>query len=298
MAGNEGELPDEDGSTRLRDRAQSRLEQARDIAELRGSTRLRDRAMSGFERRRQQAQRAREAVEQRGERFAEALDLSPGQIDPVQLDDRGEDIGFVPDESAQEVLAERFAEQRRFVEPADALVDADPREGVQTRTDPGAIDEIAARAQQSVAAEDQFAEPGDFAADVGPGGVEEVRLTPRGELRRAGRQFESETALETVDPSSEIERSDDGFSLTGGADERLAARRFEDSTDTFGQGELDPSNDVRETDDGFGLSRDPARELAADRLDRQVESVDVGPSDIELTETESGDFEAVFEGGR
>jgi hypothetical protein len=295
MSGNENEMPGSEGSTRLRDRARSRLEQVRDLGAGASdrSTRLADRARTAFERRRQQAQRAREAVDQKTEQFADALDLDPGQIEPVQLDDRGEEIGFVPDKSGRSELAMDFASERPFVEPTEALVDADPREGVQTRVRPEATDDIAARARQDFAGDDPFAEPGDFAVDVGPGGVTDAGFTPEGELRRASRQFEGETALNEVEPD-ELERTDDGFSLTGQADDRLAARRFESQLDTFGTGELGQS-DVRETDDGFGLARGPARQVAADRIDEQVPQFDVSPGDIELEETGDGRFEGRFE---
>jgi hypothetical protein len=296
MSGNENEMPDSEGSTRLRDRARSRLEQVRDLGEGAAgrSTRLADRARTAFERRRQQAQRAREAVDETSTEFADALDLDPGQIEPVQLDDRGEEIGFVPDESGRSELAMDFASERPFVEPTEAFVDADPREGVRTRVRPEATDDIAARARQDFAGDDPFAEPGDFAVDVGPGGVTDAGFTPEGEVRRASRQFEGETPLREVEPN-EIERTGDGFSLTGQADDRLAARRFETQLDTFGTGELDPQSDIRETDDGFGLTQDPAREVAAERIDEQVPQFDIGPSDITLEETDSGRFEGRFE---
>lgn len=294
MSGNGDEMPDSDGSTRLRDRARSRLEQVRDLGGGEGSTRLRDRARTAYERRRQQAQRAREAVDETATEFADALDLDPGQIEPVQLDDRGEEIGFVPSESGRDELLSDFASERPFVEPTEAFVDADPREGVRTRVRPEATDGIAQRAREEFAGDDPFANPGDFAVDVGPGGVTDAGFTPEGELRRASRQFEGETALREVDPS-EVARTDDGFRLSGQADDRLAARRFEDSLATFEQGELDPASDIRETRDGFGLARESAREAAADRIDEQVSEFDVGPGDIELEQTDDGRFEGRFE---
>jgi hypothetical protein len=291
MAGNEDELPDE-GSTRLRDRAASQFRRRQGTD---GSTRLEDQATNALQARRQQAERAREAVAERAGEFANALDLSPDRIEPIQLDDRGEEIGFVPDEIGTNVLAERFAADRPFVEPGDTLVDADPMEGVRTRTDPDAADEIADRAQQQFAADDQFAEPGDFGVDVGPGGVEDAQLTDTGARRRAGRQFTAETALRDVDPETDVRPAGDGFELTTPGQRRLRARQFEQQFDTFGTGELDPSTDIRATDGAFGLSRDPASEAAAADLDQQIPEVDIGPDDIELEQTADGGFEAIFE---
>jgi len=65
--------------------------------------------------------------------------------------------------------------------------------------------------------------------------------------------------------------------------------------DLFGSGELDPDSDIRDTDDGFGLGRDPARQVAAQQLDDQFDDFSIGPGDIELRETDSGEFEGVFE---
>jgi hypothetical protein len=275
MSGNESEMPDGDDSTRLADRARDLGQRAAE-----GSTRLADRAMTAFERRRRRAQRAREAVDERTSEFADALGLDPGQIEPVQLDDRGEEIGFVPSESGREALVSDFASERPFVEPSEALVEADPREGTQTRVRPAATDDIAERARREFAGEDPFAKPRDFAVDVGAGGVREAEFTDAGQRRRASRQFEGETALEEADPSAEIEQTDEGFRLAGQADDRLAARRFESETETFGSGELDPEADIRETDSGFQLADEPVRELAADRLDEQVTQTDVSPDDV------------------
>lgn len=296
MSGNEQEMPDGDGSTRLRDRARSSLERVRDLGEGAAdrSTRLQDRARSAFAQRKQQAQQAKQAVEKKSDQFASALDLAPGQIEPVQLDDRGEEIGFVPTEAGQDELAMDFAEERPFVEPTEALVQADPREGVRTRVNPAAAEEIAGRARQDIAGDDPFAEPGDFDVDVGPGGVTDAGFTPIGERRRAGRQFAAETPLGEVGPN-EIEQSGDGFSLTDPAERRLAAREFETELEQFGRGELDPGTDVQAVDDGFGLSRGPAREVAADRIDDQLPELDIGPSDIELEQTEGGRFTGSFE---
>ena len=137
-----------------------------------------DRATSIFQRRQQQAARAREAIAERRQEFAGTLDLDAGMIEPVQLDDRGEEIGFVPDAGGRETLAERFADDRPFVEPAQALVDADPRDGVLTRTDPEATNEIAAAARADTAADAEFITPEDLDAEVGPGGVEDITTRP------------------------------------------------------------------------------------------------------------------------
>lgn len=286
-------MGDNGSSDRLRDRAQSEFEQRRQQAQQ-GSTRLRDRADSVFQQRREQAQRAREAIAEQRDQFGDALGIDGDNVEPVQLDDRGEEFGFVPDESGRGELAADFAADRPFVEADDALVDADPVAGVRTRTDPDAKDDIAARARGEVADEAAFAEPDDFEADVGPGGVESVGLTDTGARRRAGRQFEAETPLETVDPDRDVTADDDGFGLTDPAQRRVAAREFESGLEQFGRGELDPSSDIRDTNGGFGLAEGPTRQVAADQLDEQIDDTTVRPGDIELEDTGDG-FEAIFE---
>jgi hypothetical protein len=258
-----------------------------------GSTRLADFAPTGFQIRNRLRQQRTERRQDARSQFAEGLELADRQVQSVQLDDRGEEIGFVPNRDGRETLAERFADDRPFTEPDDAIVEANPREGTQTRTDPNARDEIAQRARQDFAQDDRFAQPEDFRVEVGPGGVIEAGFTETGERRRTSRQFEAETALETVGPN-DLEARDDGFGLTDSASRRLATRQFEDDIGLFGQQTLDPTTDVRQTDDGFGLGRDPARQLAARDLDEQIPETNVGPDDITLELTEDG-FEATFE---
>lgn len=335
MSGNESESGDTStDSTRLRDRATSAFQRARQTA---GSVdRLRDRANTAFQQRRQQAESFRDQLDARGEQFASALGVGGDQVRPVQFGDRDTDVGFVPTAEGRTELASDFAAERPFVEPGEAMVDADPREGTLTRTDPDALDDIGARAQQEVAADTQFIEPDDLAVEVGAGGVERVEtapdrrddiadrvqssvagedpfvrpgdvgvevtetgiadvgLTPSGRRSRAARQFTAETPLEAVDPDTDLTAAGDGFGLRTDAQRRAAARGFEDTLDTFGQGELDPATDLRQTGDRFGLTRPLAREAAADQIDEQVPEVDVGPSDIDLEAVDGGRFEATF----
>lgn len=274
---------------------QNRLESQVEEPELRGSTRLADRPQSQFQLRELFREQQRARVDEGRGQFADALDLQSGQVSAVQLDDRGESFGFVPNESGRDELASDFAAGRPFVEPDEALVDADAREGVQTRTDPAAKDTIASRARQETADETDFVESDDLDAEVGPGGVESVGLTDTGARRRAGRQFEAETPLTSVDAGRDVRADGDSFTLTEPAQRRFAARGFESELDTFGRGELDPSSDIRDTNGGFGLSRDATREVAADQLDDQLSDTTVRPGDIELDPLDSGGFEAVFE---
>jgi len=264
---------------------------ATDTAE---STRLRDRASTAFQEQRQAVAERRERIATRGREFASRLDLGADSVRPVQLNDRGTEFGFVPTGRGRETLAERFADDREFVDPDDVLVQAGPREGITTRTDPDRLDDIGAEAAQDLAADDEFTQPSDLDVDVGPGGVTDAGLTDQGRRRRAGRQLEAETPLDEVDPAADLTQTDDGLELDRGADRRAAARRFEDELGAFDSGEL-TGEDVRPTGDGFGLDRGPAREAAAARIDDQLPDVAVGAGDIELTETESGDFEATFE---
>ena len=88
--------------------------------------------------------------------------------------------------------------------------------------------------------------------------------------------------------------SGDGLALDTDAQRRATARSFEDDIGLFAQGSLDPSADIRPTDSGFGLAREPARRVAAEQIDEQVGSVNVTPEMVELTQTDSGAFEANF----
>jgi hypothetical protein len=276
-----------DQSSRLADETNA----ATDATE---STRLRDRASTAFQKQRQAVEQRRERIATRGREFASRLDLGADSVRPVQLNDRGTEFGFVPTGEGRETLAERFAEDREFVDPDDTLVEAGPREGIETRTDPDRRADVAGEARQELAADDEFTEPGDLDVDVGPGGVTDAGLTEQGRRRRAGRELEAETPLEEVDPAADLTQADDGLGLDTAAQRRSAARGFEDDLDTFEQGSLD-SDAVRETDDGFGLAREPAREAAAARIDADLPDVAVGPDDVTLEETAGGGFEANFE---
>ena len=178
-------------------------------------------------------------------------------------------------------------------EDLDAQVGAFGVEGIGVREE--RRPQIQERTAAGLASEDPFAAPDDFDVSVGERGIEAAGLTDDGALRRAGRQFESETALGAVDPARDVQPVDDGFGLTSTAERRLTAREFEGQFDLFGSGELDPETDIRDTDGGFGLAREPARQVAADDIDRQIDEVDVSPDDIELEDTDDGRFEAVFE---
>ena len=101
--------------------------------------------------------------------------------------------------------------------------------------------------------------------------------------------------MSSVDPFDDLTEDDDGFGLREPVQRRAAARGFEDSIGLFDTGDLDPESDIRDIDDGFGLGRDPAREVAAQQLDDQFDDFSIGPGDIELRETDSGEFEGVFE---
>lgn len=195
-----------------------------------------------------------------------------------------------------ENVAADFAGQADFVQPADV----DPRvdqQDIEARpiVDPQRRPAVRERATESVAADDQYAKPGDFRAEVGPSGVREIALTDTGARQRASRQFEAETPLFDVDPMADITPTDGGFALGDTAQRRAAARGFEAEYDLFGRGELDPTEDVRAVGEGFGLGRDEVREVAAARIDDQISQFDIGPEDIELRETDAGGFEGVFE---
>ena len=158
--------------------------------------------------------------------------------------------------------------------------------------------DVADRTARGLAAEDPFAEPDDFDVDVSAAGIESAGLTDTGQRRRAGRQFEAETALSSVDPFEDVAAVDDGFGLTETAQQRSVAREFEEDLDVFGMGDLDPESDIRRVDDRFGLAEGPAAEVAAADIDRQIDEFDVGADDIDLEETDDGGFEAIFRGER
>jgi len=338
MSGNDSEMPTEANSQRLRDRATSAFQQRREQAEAAadGVSRLRDRASTAFQQRRQQAESFREQLDARRESFAGELGIGGDMVEPIQFGDRDTDVGFVPTAEGRGELVADFANERPFVEPGDATVQADPREGTRTMTAPSARDEIGTRArqetagtsefitgddldvavgaggvesiqtapdrrddiadrvQQSVASQDEFTQPGDVGVDVTARGITDVGLTDTGARNRAAREFTAATPLDDVDPQTDLSGTEGGFGLTTTAQRRAAARGFEDTLDTFGQGELNPATDLRQTDDSFGLTRPLAREAAADEIDQQLPDVAVGPSDIELEEVDGGRFEASF----
>jgi hypothetical protein len=195
-----------------------------------------------------------------------------------------------------ENVTDEFAGEADFVTPSDVDPNIDPEAiSADPQVARGRRDDVAARARQQTAADDPFAQPSDFGAEVGAFGVESIGLTDMGARRRAGRQFESQTPLQQVDPTADIEPTDGGFALDSEAQRRSAARGFEADLELFGTGDLDPASDLRDIDGGFGLAREPAKQVAAERLDEQLPSVDVSPSDVELRQTDSGQFEGVFE---
>lgn len=269
----------EDGSGRLRDRARSQFQRRRQQAAS-GASRLRDTAQTEFQRRRQQHQRTREAIGEGTSDFAGALELSEEDIRAVQLDDRGEQIGFVPDESGRSILGERFADERPFVEPGDALVDADPREGVQTMTDPAARARISERAARETAAEIEFIDGEDLSAEVGPGGVEDIMTRPD---RRDDIAMRTASGLAADDPFADpedfsvdvgpsgIERA--GFTEIG--ERRRAGRQFADQTalEAVGPDEVQPTNG------GFGLTDPAQRRLAAREFETEFEQFGRGDLD-------------------
>ena len=238
----------------------------------------------------------REGQIQRQREIADEIDIDRDGVGAVERIGQGLDV-FLRSTGVRQFGAnvrQEFAAEADFVQPSDVnprvdgqAISAEPQIPSDRRPD------VADRARREVADDDRFAEPGDFEASVGARGVEDIGLTEMGGQRRAGRQFEAETALRSVDPTEDIRPTDDGFGLTDSAQQRQAARGFEAQFDVFDTGDLD-TGDVREFDGGFGLGRDPARRLAADRIDSDLPGVDVGPGDIDLERTDSG-FEAAFE---
>ena len=287
--------------------------------------------------------------------FVEAADLradvGPRGVRRLEIDDG-------------DPATQRFAS---FEDPDGSTPDEDVREIVRQRPGEARSEDVAERTRAGLAGDDPFARPDDFGVEVGRRGIAEAALTDDGAQRRASRQFEAETpldsvgpddvtaaddgfelrderqrdiaaigldpqferqdltredivatddgfgpaedvrrqsaafqfedstALETVDPDADLQPTDDGFALDDRAQRRSAARGFEADIGLFGRGELDPDSDVRTTDDGFGLGREPARQVGAQQIDQELEDIDVSPDDVTLEETDSGQFEAVFE---
>jgi len=179
---------------------------------------------------------------------------------------------------------QQTAADTEFIQAGDLEADVGPRGVSEVAIPSGRRDDVASRVRQDLAADDPFAKPGDFEADVSATGIEDAGLTDPGARRRAGRQFEAETPLSAVDPQADIEASGDGFALDARAQERVAARNFEDQLDAFGGGALTPA-DIEPSGDGFGLTSNAQQTVAADRLDDQFGSVDIGRGDI----TDTGD---------
>lgn len=179
---------------------------------------------------------------------------------------------------------QQTAADAEFIEAGDLNADVDARGVSDIGIAEGRRDDVASRVRQDLAADDPFAKPGDFQADVSATGIESAGFTDIGARRRAGRQFEAETPLSAVDPQADIEPSGDGFALDSRAQERVAARNFEDQLDPFGSGALTPA-DIEPSGDGFGLTDSAQQTVAADRLDDQFGSVDIGRGDI----TDTGD---------
>jgi len=225
--------------------------------------------------------------------FVSASDVNP-RVD-------GDDISANPvvaagrrDDVAQRARSQTAADAE-FITAGDLSADVGKRGVSGLAVAPNRRDDVAQRAAADIASDDQFATPGDISVDVGPSGIESAGFTDAGQRRRAGRQLESQTALETVDPTADLTDSGDGLALDRAAKRRATARSFEDDLGLFAQGSLDATDDIRPTDSGFGLAREPARRVAADQIDEQVGEVDVTPEMVELTQTDSGAFEASFE---
>ena len=225
--------------------------------------------------------------------FVEPQDVDP-RINPFEIQAEPR-VASDRRSAVADRARERTAADAEFIGSDDLAVDVG-RGGVESlEVAEDRRPDVAQRARRGFADDDPFAEPGDFFADVGSLGIDDAGFTDDGERRRAGRMFESETALSSVDPFDDITEADDGFGLTDPAQRRAAARGFESEFELFGSGDLDPEGDIRETDDGFGLGRDPSRQVAAQQLDEQFPDFSIGPGDIELRETDSGGFEGVFE---
>jgi len=276
------------------------------------STRLRDRATSAFQRRRQQAGQVREQLAQQRDRFAETLGISGDQVRPVQFGDRDADVGFVPTEEGREELATDFAADRPFVEPSDALVDADPQRGTLTRTDPADLDNIASRAQQEVAGDTQFVEPGDLDVDVGAGGVTglAIRADRRDDVEQRAVTSTASDSQFITPGDLDAEVGDMGVSDIFVADDRrddIASRVREDIA---GDSRFVNPGDVavevgRSGVESAGLSeagedrverrqaaarrraqrraRSEARQETARELDQRFEQVDIGTGDISIS---------------
>jgi len=225
--------------------------------------------------------------------FVESRDVAPGidaqeiTAEPRIARDRRARVG---DRARRETAREADFIERDDLE-ADVGAFGVESIGVAEERRPAVAD----RAARGFAAEDPFAEPDDFGIDVGAEGITAAGFTDDGSRRRAGRQFEAETALSSVDPFADVAAVDDGFGLTETAQQRSVAREFEADLDVFGMGDLDPESDIRRVDDGFGLAEGPAAEVAAADIDRQFDEFSIGADDIELEETDDGGFEAVFE---
>ena len=193
----------------------------------RDSSRLGDTADTELERRRRE-QEAREATRsERREQVAEQLDLEPEQLERRQFDDRGEEIGFVPDDEGRDELRDQRADDDPFVEPGDLDVEAD-RRGTRVRIDEDRRDAVGERAAEDVASDDPFVEPEDLDPDVGERGVRDVTV------REDRRDVVGERAAEDIasdDPFVEARDLDVDVGETGVQEARIA----EDRRDAVGE---------------------------------------------------------------
>lgn len=127
--------------------------------------------------------------------------------------------------------------------------------------------------------------------DLGPSNVREGPegfVPTEGTRRRsAAREFEADTALDDVDPTSDLQaREGGGFGLAPEPQRELAAADLDPQFPDVAIG----ADDVTPTGGGeFGLDQHAERRVGAERLEDQTPLTDVAPDDVRRTD--AGGFE-------
>mgnify|MGYP000358997074 CR=1 FL=1 len=262
---------------------------------------------------------SRDRQEQTAREVAEEIDISRegvGTVDRIG----GLDV-FLRSTGAQQFgrnVSQDFASEADFVtsEDVNARVDQDAI-AARPLVAQDRRDDVRERARTETAADAQFIERRDVAADVGPRGVSNVRVRERrqddvasrarselaGEdpfaqpsdfavdvtsqgveraaLSESGARRRAGRVFESRTPLESVDPSSDVTETDDGLALTQSAQRRAGAEQLEAQtpfDELDPQSDIRDTADGFALAEGPQRELAADRLEDQTRLTDVNPS--------------------
>lgn len=192
----------------------------------------------------------------------------------VDVSDTGIETEFTQPDVVEERIETNFTESE-FITPADVAVDV-TEQGIeearikdpttkeappgQVTTQP--IDAGVGVVEDRLISEltsSEFVNRQDVNAEVTNRGIMEVGIREGRRDDIAARQFESETALEEVNPNDDLRQLDDGgFGLTDSAERRAVAESVEDRSPLD---EVDPREDLKRDGDQFELGRGAAERL-------------------------------------